>query len=136
MFDAFFRADHTIQRPIARRRLCSPIRFVTDPFQDCGPLPVIRHQYIHTTFYNHNLTPKVCMKHINKKMSQIEFQIGISCADNTWPIGRNPIFSSHIGKSQDVMGKLKGKCLNACLGSCDFETHSKVLFRQINAKVS
>ena len=74
VFDAFFRADHTISRPIARRRLCSPIRFVTDPFQDCGPLPVIRHQYIHTTFYNHNLTPKVCMKHNNKIRVKLNFR--------------------------------------------------------------
>ena len=59
VYDAFFRGDHTTQRPIPRRRLCSPIRFVTDPFKDCGELPSIRTEYIHSTFYNHDLTPKV-----------------------------------------------------------------------------
>lgn len=78
--DAFFRAFHTIHRPIAKRRLCSPIRIVTDPFQDCGPLPEIRPEYSHTTFYNHTLTPK----------------ISISCAKNTNRIGSNSIFASNI----------------------------------------
>ena len=40
-----------------------------------------------------------------KNVSEPQFQISILCAENTRTIGRNSLFSSHIGNSRDKMGK-------------------------------